>query len=141
MDRALRRALTDSCKDNLELAAKIQSEELACEAKGLTLTSRWVLAAIYASLATDSSALETISVTHIVAMDYSKYGDEKCEIFWTEWIRLSTRMTIPLDDGHLEPLLRDQLEKSNGFQMSLHTYKERPKEERTYENLCETWKK
>ena len=50
-------------------------------------------------------------------------------------------MTTHLDDGHLEPFLTDQLENSNGFQMSLHTYKERPKEERTYERVCETWKK
>ena len=137
MDRALRRAPTDSCKDNMELAATVQSEELACETKGSSLTSRWAPAAIFASLATDSSASETISVTHVVALGYSKYGGDKCELCWAEWIRLSTRVTTPIDDKHMEPLMRDQLDKSNGFKMSLHNYQERHKEEQVYENPCQ----
>ena len=77
MNRSLKATLKASCKNNTELQAQIDTEDRRQDGE---LTARQILAMIHAFFATDTSALEVITVAHIVAHQYQNYGDDKADL-------------------------------------------------------------
>ena len=112
MNRSLKATLKASCKNNTELQAQIDTEDRRQDGE---LTARQILAMIHAFFATDTSALEVITVAHIVAHQYQNYGDDKADLYWTAWVRLTTRMKDPLTNAQLEQILRAELGKFPGM--------------------------
>ena len=112
MNRSLKAALKATCNNQTELQAQIDTEDRRRDGG---LTARQILSMIHAFFATDTSALEVITVAHIVAHQYQNYGDDKADLYWTEWVRLTTRMKDPLTNAQLEQILRAELGKSPGM--------------------------
>ena len=141
-DRKLKTRLVEAIqkRDNI-LHNEIQQLRLTVNNQKMTVTSRRILAMLYARLSVDSTVLGVVTITSLSSMQW--YGDNKMEEYFQHWTERTTRLEIPLGDEHLRDLLHEQMLKSKFLEYHLRKWDDdTPMNERTHDQLlARHWQK
>jgi hypothetical protein len=140
LDRVFLPKLVKMCDHNVELRSEVLQERLLCENKRKLFTARKVLHMVFQSFSTDRCALEQVTITTLMAVEWKAPYASNAQSFHNRWLDVLSRLNEEIPGEHKMSLLWAQIRKCAEASTEAKPWRRKPETERTYEELWQHFK-